>query len=201
MSLTIEHAEHVTVHFGSDSSAREFLASLPATTEFTSANPPIPTNPTPVEAPQVSVKPGEVWPGQGLYAGICCAPDGRRWHLFVPPGAQDQFPEMKWGEYGTEIDGAQDIYDGQANTAAMAAAGLAIAKEVQASALGCYIPSRAEALLMFATLKDQLGDAAMWTSTQYSARNAWCQHFTHGYQGIDSKGAELRAVAVRRLML
>jgi hypothetical protein len=201
MSLIIEHAEHVTVQFGSDSASRDFLAGLPATTAFKAATPPIPDRPTPVEEALVSTKPGEVWPGQGLYAGICCAPDGRRWHLFVPPGAKDMFPEVKWGTYGIEIDGANDIYDGQANTAAMAAAGIVLAKEVQDSALGCYLPSRAEALLMFATLKDQLGDGSMWTSTQCSADTAWCQDFGDGYQYLYGKAAELRAVAVRRLML
>ncbi|WP_382155332.1 hypothetical protein [Hydrogenophaga sp. ANAO-22] len=201
MSLIIEHAEHVTVQFGSDTAARDFLASLPTTTAFKAAHSPIPDNPTPLGEPLVSTKPGEVWPGQGLYAGICCAPDGRRWHLFVPPGAKDMFPEVKWGAYGTEIDGANDIYDGQANTAAMAAAGIVLAEEVQNSALGCYLPSRAEALLMFATLKDQLGDGSMWTSTQCSASGAWYQYFGYGTQGISSKDAELRAVAVRRLML
>jgi hypothetical protein len=203
MSLNIEHAEHVTVQIGSSSAGRDFLATLLGTAAgaATKAPAPIPTNPTPLDAVTVPVKPGELWAGQGWYAGICSAPDGTRWHLMVPERARDELRRVKWGGYGTEIPGAASIYDGQANTADMVTAGSELAKAVQAVGEGCYLPSRAEALLMFATLKDQLGEDPMWTSTQYSANDAWCQYFGSGFQYIHDKVAVLRAVAVRRLML
>jgi hypothetical protein len=203
MSINIEHAEHVTVQIGSSGAGRDFLATLLGTAAgvATKAPAPIPTNPTPLGAVTVPVKPGELWEGQGWYAGICSAPDGTRWHLVVPQGDQMQLQRVAWGDYGTEIKGASSIYDGMANTADMVAAGSELAKKVQAMSDGCYLPSRAEALLMFATLKDQLGDKSMWTSTQCSASYAWYQGFDYGSQSITSKDAELRAVAVRRLML
>jgi hypothetical protein len=201
MSLNIKHAEHVTVQIG-NSAGREFLATLLASAAGAAKKvpAPIPTNPTPLGTATVPVKPGELWPDQGWYAGVCSAPDGTRWNLIMPDGARGQLHRVKWGGYGTEIPGSASIYDGLANTADMVAAGSELAKAVQALGEGCYLPSRAEALLLFATLKDQLGEEAMWTSTQYSAHGAWYQDFDIGYQLTDVKDAELRAVAVRRLM-
>jgi hypothetical protein len=148
------------------------------------------------------VAPGAWWPEQdGWYAGLQMTPGGRFWHVIVPKAYIDALTDMKWGDYGTQIEGAADIYDGLANTEAMAAAGLELAKRVQALGEGLYLPSRAESLLMFATLKSQIGDGVAWTSTQYSANDAWSQHFYYGPQLTYSKGCEFRAVPVRRLFL
>jgi hypothetical protein len=43
--------------------------------------------------------------------------------------------------------------------------------------------------------------AIYWSSTQYSAYNAWCQPFDLGSQSSSDKKAEARARAVRRLIL
>lgn len=148
------------------------------------------------------VAPGAWWPEQdGWYAGLQMTPGGRFWHLIVPKAHIDALADVQWGGYGTQIEGAADVYDGLANTQAMSAAGLELAQRVQALGEGLYLPSRAEALLMFATLKDQIGEGYVWTSTQYSADCAWCQSFGHGSQSLGNKYNELRAVAVRRLSL
>jgi hypothetical protein len=148
------------------------------------------------------VAPGAWWPEQdGWYAGLQMTPGGRFWHVIVPKAHIDALTDVKWGDYGTQIEGATDIYDGLANTEAMAAADLELAKRVQALDKGLYLPSRAEALLMFATLKSQIGDGVTWTSTQYSASHAWYQDFHNGLQGANGKDCEFRAVPVRRLFL
>lgn len=44
-------------------------------------------------------------------------------------------------------------------------------------------------------------DTRYWTSTQYSASNAWCQHFDAGNQLILDKVSTGRARAVRRFLI
>ena len=148
------------------------------------------------------VAPGTFWPEQDAwYAGLEMTPGGRYWHVLVPKAHINTLASVKWGGYGTQIDGAADVYDGLTNTQDMSAAGLEIAQRVQAMGDGLHLPSRAEALLMFATLKRQIGSGILWTSTQYSADDAWCQNFNYGGQDIDDKDCEFRAVPVRRLFL
>jgi hypothetical protein len=145
--------------------------------------------------------PGQHWAEQSAhYAGPVAYPDGNVYALLLPDGF-DAFGELQWGKYGKEIKGAASLHDGRANTAAMAKAGSAAAKAVIAHNADWYIPSRVEALQLFSTLKDKVGGGWIWTSTQYSADTAWCQTFGNGYQYIGNKDAELRAVAVRRLLL
>ncbi|MCB4365436.1 hypothetical protein KIH07_16960 [Hydrogenophaga taeniospiralis] len=145
---------------------------------------------------------GAFWPEHDAwYAGLQMTPGGRYWHALVPKEHINTLTDVKWGGYGTQIEGAADMYDGLANTQAMSTAGLELAQRVQALGKGMYLPSRAEVLLMFATLKSVIGDGVVWTSTQYSANNAWCQFFYYGDQGTNSKGCEFRAVPVRRLFL
>jgi hypothetical protein len=148
------------------------------------------------------VAPGTFWPEQDAwYAGLEMTPGGRYWHVLVPKAHINTLAGVKWGGYGTQIDGAADVYDGLTNTQDMSAAGLELAQRVQALGDGLHLPSRAEALLMFATLKSHIGSGILWTSTQYSASGAWCQDFDYGGQDIYDKDCELRAVPVRRLFL
>lgn len=152
--------------------------------------------------PQATTQPpaiGQHWAeANGIYAGPVVSPDGRVAGL---AWANDLafLGNMPWGEYGQGVEGADSLADGLANTQAMAAAGSALAKAVLGN--GAYIPSRIEALQLFAALKDQLAGGAAWTSTQFSANYAWYQYFLNGYQDTYSKDCELRAVPVRRLFL
>ncbi len=145
--------------------------------------------------------PGQPWPNlSALYAGIIAKPDGTSLALLRPTDVP-ALPDHPWGEYGKVIDGADDPFDGYANTLAMAAAGNKLAKAVRALPGDCYLPSRMEALVLFATLREQVGSGWVWTSTQSSADGAWCQFFGNGYQNVYGKDAALRAVPVRRLVL
>jgi hypothetical protein len=145
---------------------------------------------------------GAFWPEHDAwYAGLQMTPGGRYWHVLVPEEHINALTNVKWGDYGTQIEGAADMYDGLANTQAMSDARLELAQRVQALGKGTYLPSRAEALLMFSTLKRVIGDGVIWTSTQCSANYAWSQHFHHGHQLTGTKDCELRAVPVRRLFL
>ena len=154
------------------------------------------------QALSAPVAPGAYWPEHDAwYAGLQMTPGGRFWHVLVPKAHIDALKDVKWGEYGTLIEGAADVFDGLANTQAMAAAGLDLAKRVQTLAEDLYLPSRSEALLVFTTLKDQIDGGVIWTSTQYSAHGAWYQNFSNGIQYLNLKVCELRAVPVRRLFL
>ena len=148
------------------------------------------------------VAPGAYWPEHDAwYAGLQMTPDGRCWHVLVPKVHIEALKDVQWGRYGTSVDGAADVYDGLANTQAMVDAGLELAETVHALGEGLYLPSRAEALLMFDTLKEQIGEGIVWTSTQYSALLAWCQGFSYGRQLIHGKDCELRAVPVRCIQI
>ena len=145
--------------------------------------------------------PGQPWPNRNaLYAGIIAKPDGTAWALLRPTDVP-ALPDQAWGEYGKVIEGADDPFDGYANTLAMAAAGNKLAQAVRDLPGDCYLPSRMEALVLFLTLREQIGSSWVWTSTQYSASGAWSQSFGNGGQGIGLKDAELRAVPVRRSIL
>jgi hypothetical protein len=151
---------------------------------------------------------GQPWPDQGgIYAGIMAGRDGQPdYHLILAPAEAGAFKDVEWGPYGKSIDGAASYFDGVANTAAMAAADLDLAKRILALQIDghadYHLPSQAEAHLLAANLKDQFEqDDFYWTSTQYSAYGAWTQDFRDGYQFILTKGYPGRARAVRRLIL
>jgi hypothetical protein len=48
---------------------------------------------------------------------------------------------------------------------------------------------------------EAFADTWYWSSSQYSATNAWFQNFDDGYQHYDGERNELRARAVRRLLV
>lgn len=150
---------------------------------------------------------GEAWATQGgVYVGIMRGRDGKPDYHLVAAIGEHELEDVEWGAYGKEIEGAASYHDGQANTAAMAAADLDLAKRIQALDIdghtGWYLPSQAEAHLLAANVKEAMNQGDYyWTSTQYSARSAWCQYFDDGNQGIGSKDEELRAVAVRQIQI
>lgn len=152
---------------------------------------------------------GQPWPEQGgLYAGIMAGHNGHPdYHLIVATPEQGEITDIAWGEYGKKIKGAASYHDGQANTADMAAAGLALGQRIRALQIDghtdWHLPSQAEIHLMAANLKDRLNqDDWYWTSTQYSANHAWVQDFLNGYQGsVVSKDSKGRARAVRMIQI
>lgn len=147
-------------------------------------------------------KPGTHWPEQkGWYAGPIMSPEGNWWHLIVPDEHIHAFPDVEWSDSRTEIEGADSDYDGLANTRAMCDAGSELAKQIRALGDGVYLPARAEALLLWSTLSSVIGEGWVWTSTQCSAHDAWCQSFLDGYPDWGIKCSQCRAVPVRRLFL
>jgi hypothetical protein len=150
---------------------------------------------------------GEHWAGQGgVYVGIMRGRDGQADHHLVAAIGANELEDVTWGEYGKKIEGCGSYHDGKANTAAMAAAGYDIAKRIQALDIegntDWHLPSQAEAHLLAANIREAMNQGDYyWTSTQYSADDAWYQTFGSGDQVIDNKDAELRAVAVRVIQL
>ena len=65
---------------------------------------------------------------------------------------------------------------------------------------GGDLPTRVEQALMFATAKDEFKSRAYW-SNQSESGWAWYQTFHYGDQSYGHKGHELRARAVRRLVI
>jgi hypothetical protein len=76
------------------------------------------------------------------------------------------------------------------------------AAKAWAKSIDASLPTRFEAALLYANLRGQFDtDRWHWTDTQYSADNAWCQHFSYGNQDVNGKDDTLLARAVRRLPL
>ena len=107
-----------------------------------------------------------------LYAGLIIGKDGAPdHHLILLPGAVE---DKTWEQ----------------------------AKEWAAS-IGGELPTRREQSLLFANLKEQFEGTWYWSSEQSASNSyaAWYQTFDGGIQHYGHKGNELRARAVRRLIL
>lgn len=143
--------------------------------------------------------------GGGIYAGRYFIGD-RAFALIVAPAETGELATTTWGKIN-RVTGAESYVDGLANTEAMAASGSALAQWARALRIGdCddwYIPSRLEALLAFGELQSAFQHDWYWTSTQYAsiAGDAWLQSFGFGTQNFVRKDNELRARAVRRLVI
>ena len=161
-------------------------------------------SPTPAGATPLPPLPGQYWPEQhGYYAGIQAPEDGNTgWLLILPDAPECYFADVIWGLYGEDIAAAVSEFDGLSNTLAMAAAGSDLAQRIRALPDDCYLPSRNESALLYATCRAHIktGDWYL-TSTQYYALTAFYQHFNNGYQSYYNKSYEGRARAVRRLPL
>lgn len=68
---------------------------------------------------------------------------------------------------------------------------------------GGDLPTRLELSLMWANCRDQFKKDWYWSNEQHAAFSdyAWCQGFGHGYQSGSHTHDELRARAVRRLII
>jgi hypothetical protein len=68
---------------------------------------------------------------------------------------------------------------------------------------GGELPTRREQALLFANLKEEFKQAWYWSGEQHASDSdcAWGQYFSNGGQYLTSPSTELRARAVRRLIL
>lgn len=105
------------------------------------------------------------------YAGAIINPDGTGHHVILLPGDKDD------GEWQQAMDWAKEQ--------------------------GGDLPNRVEQALLFDQSKDQFKKDLYWTNTQHASYSdyAWCQGFDYGYQNFYLKSNELRARAVRRLVI
>lgn len=72
-----------------------------------------------------------------------------------------------------------------------------------AASIGGTLPTRVEQAMLFATARDAFKKDAYWSCQEDEpfARWAWYQHFSDGIQIYRRKRNELRARAVRRLVI
>ena len=134
------------------------------------------------------------------------AADGSQDYALIVSEASADIEDTTWSEDYTTIAGADSKTDGQANTDAMAAAGLRLALQIQALDLGghkdWYLPAAAELRALSATVPELFQQQDWyWSSTQFSRLNAFCQDFEYGGSYADRKGNEFRARPVRRVQL
>ena len=110
------------------------------------------------------------------YAGIVLGKDGEpSYHLVLLPGQADDITWDKAMEWAGKQGG-----------------------EYVAS-----LPTRREQALLYANLKEEFEERAYWSCEAHESESgwAWYQNFTYGYQGITNRSNELRARAVRRLII
>lgn len=92
----------------------------------------------------------------GFFAGLLNI-EGQLHGLIVAPKAAGELDEARWGEYGKDIAGATSVYDGLANTQAMAEAGSDLAKwtlELNIESFtDWYLPSRDELEILYRQFK------------------------------------------------
>ncbi|WNC91069.1 DUF1566 domain-containing protein [Paraburkholderia sp. FT54] len=110
--------------------------------------------------------------------------------------AGERYAGLVLGENG-EADYHLVLLPGEAEDVTWEAAGK------WAADLGGVLPTRREQSLLFANLKGEFQSAWYWSGQQHEKESgwAWSQHFNCGTQTSDRKTNELRARAVRRLVI
>ncbi len=106
------------------------------------------------------------------YAGTVIGHEGEcSYHLILLPGAAEEVSHQAATEWAAGIDGE--------------------------------LPNRREQALLYANLKEHFEGAWYWSSQQHESDPdyAWCQYFGNGDQSITRRDNELRARAVRRLII
>lgn len=158
-------------------------------------------------APAVVVPKTPLSPFSGGYGAGQFFVGHQAYALIVSPKEDGELQGAKWGSTKKEVTGALSLCNGFANTLAMEAADSTTAKWARALRIGgfddWYLPSRIEALLAFAELREQFERDWYWTSTQFAgdAECAWSQDFYYGLQNRSHKDTKLRARAVRRIAI
>ena len=110
------------------------------------------------------------------YAGLIVGKDGEpSYHLALLPGEAEKVTFAEANEWAGRQGG-----------------------EYEAS-----LPTRREQALLYANCKEQFQSAWYWSSEAHAsdAGYAWCQTFDRGTQGYGPQSGQLRARAVRRLIL
>ena len=110
------------------------------------------------------------------YAGLVFGKDGEpSYHLVLLPGQADDITWDKAMEWAGKQGG-----------------------EYVAS-----LPTRREQALLYANLKEEFEERAYWSCEAHESESgwAWCQYFDDGYQFTSDRDNELRARAVRRLVI
>ena len=151
---------------------------------------------------------GQHWHGQGgTYVGVMRGENGQPDYYLIAP-KHTQIASITYGGAGEEIDGADHIRDGQANTRALLASGIdhpAAKWAAEQEAEGhrdLFLPARAEAFLCWANAPEQFKSKGWWiTSTQLGPNTAWFQNFDGGLQLSDHKALARPAFAVRRIII
>ncbi|MBD9395173.1 DUF1566 domain-containing protein [Acidovorax sp. ACV01] len=152
---------------------------------------------------------GALVPAQGGHFGAIlrgAAADGSEDYALIVAEASAEIEDATWADEYKTIEGADSKTDGPANTAAMAAAGLALAQRIKALDLGghtdWYLPAAAELRALSATVPELFHQKDWyWSSSQYSRSYAWCQDFECGSSNALFKDNEFRARPVRRVQL
>lgn len=154
--------------------------------------------------PRISVPPalGDYWPDEGgIFAGVMPDSNGSQYPLIA---SVDDFDAAEWGSYGVDEPGAKSDLDGHANTLALIesrnshpAAELAKGYEKDGHS-DFFLPAKRQISLCAATIPDKFEKAWYWTSTQYSAGDAWSQYFNGGFQLTAYKDNKGRVRLVRR---
>lgn len=124
------------------------------------------------------------------------------YHLIVASAESDG--ELQWGGYGNKSS-ATSKWDGLANTKALVEEGGHPAAEFAASVTisghnDFYLPAQAELMLAWVNVPEVFAEGWHWSSTQYSADNAFLTYFGGGYTDGYDKSSDFRVRPVRRLL-
>lgn len=147
---------------------------------------------------------GEVWPGQGgINGGLARDADGKPYWLIVAPADIGKFESIEWGGYEIDEPSAKSEFDGLANTIALVESSTPHPAAIQCRGVDFeghrdyYLAAKREMAVLYANVRE-LFEGWHWSSTQYSADNAWGQYFGDGSQDGALKDGRGRARAVRR---
>ena len=147
---------------------------------------------------------GDYWQNEGgIFVGtINHHHAGQQWHLIMAVPQN----KLAWGEYGAEVECAENYWDGAANTKAMLATDKCPAATWAASLnidghSDFYLPAQRELNLICINANHLAEPVYHWSSTQYSTGYAWHQYFEYGSQYIFSKHDPLAVRAVRRILV
>lgn len=158
---------------------------------------------------------GQYWPGQGgIFAGTIrgekSVVDGMNVqladrHIIVPTDDSAELAPIEWSSSTKELPSCSNEQDGTLNTQVMADNGSKLAQKIRALEIDghkdFYLPARNELRFCSINVPELFSKNWYWSSTQYSANNAFCQAFDAGTQSTTVKHDKLRARAVRSIQV
>lgn len=154
----------------------------------------------------IAPKVGDYWEGQGgFYVGPYTPHDGSETRHLI--ASLDNIIVAPWGEYGKDIPGAENKFDGRINTQAILTADSKNKAALHVTNLEVdghkdfYWPAQLELMQCYinlgARIKDALKDLWVHSSTQCSASIAWAQDFDYGGVGGWGKDGGARVLPLR----